>query len=60
MEPDALHPGTDPLARVGLEILYARPGPTDDMAAAAPRDLAKELRELPSTPVQGAPRHRLR
>ena len=45
MHQDAPHPGTYPLARVGLEILYAKPGPAEHMAAGAARDLAKELRE---------------
>ena len=36
---------TEGLARVGLEILYARPGPKDRFAVEAARDLPKELRE---------------
>ena len=36
---------TDGLARVGLEILYARPGPKDGLVDVAERDLTGELRE---------------
>ena len=36
---------TDALAKVGLEILYAKPGPKDSLADVAERDLTGELRE---------------
>ena len=36
---------TDALAKVGLEVLYARPGPKDGLADGAKRDLTAELRE---------------
>lgn len=45
MEQETLHPESDDLARVGLEILYAKPGLKDDRAARTARNLAKELRE---------------
>lgn len=42
-EPEAR--GADTLGKMGLEILYAKPGPEDDLTDVAERDLTSELRE---------------
>ena len=36
---------TNALAKIGLEILYAKPGPNDGLTDVAERDLTSELRE---------------
>ena len=45
IEPTTTIGGTDHLVKRGPEILYAKPGPNDNVADVAARDMPKELRE---------------